>query len=109
MSTSPPSSSTRDFAFRSRHNVPYLRSVLDSADKARATQTSALDLAVFIKRIRPELDLYFVSNGRVEEVFENDKAKVLKRIFYAVEELLELHLSVLEGVQDRFRRRSSTT
>lgn len=91
------------FTFRTRHDVPYLRSVLDATDKARDAQSSALDLAVFIKRIRPELDLFFVSNGRIEQVFEDERAKVLQRIFYAVEELLELHLAVLEGVQDRYQ------
>lgn len=91
------------FAFKSRHDVPYLRSVLDSTDKVRDAQSSALDLAVFIKRIRPELDLFFVSNGRVEDVFDDARANVLRRIFYAVEELLELHLAILEGVQDRYQ------
>ena len=104
MSTSPPSSSTRAFAFRSRHDVadPALACSIRQTRSGDA-QTSALDLAVFIKRIRPELDLYFVSNGAGRGgVRATTSAKVLRRIFYAVEELLELHLSVLEGVQDRY-------
>src|SRR3982075_277407 len=30
------------------------------------------------------------------------KADIVRRIFYSVEELLELHLAILEGVQDRY-------
>ncbi len=63
---------------------------------------SALHLAQVLKRVRPELDLYLVSNGRVEEIAGNPQANVLRRVFYAVEELLELHLAILEGVQDRY-------
>ena len=63
---------------------------------------SALGLARTLKRIRPELDVYLVSNRNVEELAGNPEANVVRRIFYSVEELLELHLAILEGVQDRF-------
>ncbi|HVI78092.1 MAG TPA: beta-eliminating lyase-related protein, partial [Candidatus Acidoferrum sp.] len=63
---------------------------------------SALRLAHTLKRVRPELDLYLMSNRNVEELAGNPDADVLRRIFYSVEELLELHLAILEGVQDRF-------
>ncbi len=52
--------------------------------------------------MRPELDLYLMSNRDVEEMAGNPEANVVRRIFYSVEELLELHLSILEGVQDRY-------
>ena len=52
--------------------------------------------------MRPELDLYLMSNRNVEELAGNPEADVVRRIFYSVEELLELHLAILEGVQDRF-------
>ncbi len=52
--------------------------------------------------MRPELDLYLMSNRNVEELAGNPEADVLRRIFYSVEELLELHLAILDGVQDRF-------
>ena len=32
----------------------------------------------------------------------NPEANVVRRIFYSVEELLELHLAILEGIQDRY-------
>jgi arginine decarboxylase len=89
------------FAQRSRHDAPVLRSLMASLDE-KETSDSALGLAKMLKRIRPELDIYLVSNRNVEELAGNPEANVARRIFYSVEELLELHLAILEGVQDRF-------
>jgi arginine/lysine/ornithine decarboxylase len=90
------------FAFRSRHDAPVLRSLIEVANQKEASQASALHLAQALKRIRPELDLYLVSNGRVEDIAGSPEANSVRRVFYAVEELLELHLAVLEGVQARY-------
>jgi arginine decarboxylase len=90
------------FPFRSRHDAPILRSLVEAADQKESAEVSALHLAQVLKRVRPELDLYLVLNGRVEEVAGSPNANSVRRVFYAVEELLELHLAILEGVQDRF-------
>ena len=89
------------FAQRSRHDAPVLRSLMASMDRQEMSD-SALALARTLKRIRPELDVYLVSNRNVEELAGNPEADVVRRIFYSVEELLELHLAILEGIQDRF-------
>jgi arginine decarboxylase len=90
------------FEFRSRHDVKVLRTLSASMNEHQSSGASALRLAHVLKRVRPELDLYLLSNHKVEEMAGNPKANVARRIFYAVEELLELHLAILEGVQDRF-------
>ncbi|MFK4588008.1 hypothetical protein ABIF55_003422 [Bradyrhizobium diazoefficiens] len=90
------------FALRSRHDAPVLRAMTASAGLKDESDASALRLAHIIKRVRPELDLYLMSNRNVEEMAGNPEADVVRRIFYSVEELLELHLSILEGVQDRY-------
>jgi arginine decarboxylase len=90
------------FPFRSRHDAPILRTLAEAADTHDGSEESALHLAQAIKRVRPELDLYLVSNGTVEELAGNPKTDAVRRVFYAVEELLELHLAILEGVQDRY-------
>jgi len=89
------------FGLRSRHDAPVLRALMASMDQ-KETSDSALALAKTLKRIRPELDIYLVSNRNVEELAGNPEANVARRIFYSVEELLELHLAILEGVQDRY-------
>jgi arginine decarboxylase len=90
------------FAFRSRHDAPVLRTLTQSLDRDEAAGTSALRLAQLLHRVRPELDLYIVSNRRVEELAGNPEANVVRRVFYSVEEPLELHLAILEGIQDRY-------
>ena len=90
------------FALRSRHDAPILRMLVEKVLKPQTSaEATALQLAQVLKRVRPELDLYLVSTGRVEVTAGSPEANCLRRIFYAVEEMLELHLAVLEGVQDR--------
>src|SRR4029079_18462069 len=78
-------------------------SALDSPhDWKEVGSRVTLHLAQALKRVRPELDLYLLSNGHVENIAGDPKADALRRVFYAVEELLELHLAILEGVHDRY-------
>ena len=88
--------------FRSRHDAPVLRSVLDPILGQTSSDGSALQLADVIKRIRPELDLYVTTDRDVESLAGSPTAACVRRIFYGVEEPLELHLSILEGVQARY-------
>ena len=90
------------FALRSRHNAAVLRPMMTAAGLNDESDASALRLAHVIKRVRPELDLYLMSNRDVEAMAGSPDANVVRRIFYSIEELLELHLSILEGIQDRF-------
>ena len=90
------------FTFRSRHDAPILRTLVEAIEQNEGAEATALRLAQVLKRVRPELDLYLVANGRVEDIAGDSKANAVRRVFYAVEELLELHLAILEGVQDRY-------
>ncbi|TWB90573.1 arginine decarboxylase [Bradyrhizobium macuxiense] len=90
------------FGLRSRHDAPVLRAMTGAMGLGDESDASALRLAHILKRIRPELDLYLMSNRDVEELAGNPEADVVRRVFYSVEDILELHLSILEGVQDRF-------
>ena len=91
-----------DMPYRSRHDAPVLRSIIDPVIKAEHGQASGIDLARAIKTIRPELDIYMLSDRNVEALAGDPRADCIRRIFYAVEEPMELHLSVLEGVAARF-------
>ena len=90
------------FPFRSRFEAPVLRAVLDTLGVAEDRDTSALRLAGALKRIRPELDVFLLSERNVEDLAGDPAADCVRRVFYAVEEPLELHLSILEGVRDRY-------
>jgi arginine decarboxylase len=90
------------FPYRSRHDAPVLRSVLDPLAQPERSSDTALSLAGALKRIRPELDVYLLSDREVEKLAGDPKADCVRRIFYSVEEPLEMHLAILEGVQARF-------
>jgi arginine/lysine/ornithine decarboxylase len=93
-------------AFASAHDNPVLREFLTNYLAAAGVDIRSpelgLSLAQAIKLIRPELDIYLLSDREVEKVAGSLDAECLRRIFYQVEEPLELHLSILDGVADRF-------
>jgi arginine decarboxylase len=90
-------------SFESTHDNPVLREFLKANLNASSVEAnSGLSLAQTIKLIRPELDIYLLSDRAVEKVAGDPAAACIRRIFYQVEEPLELHLSILDGVADRF-------
>ncbi|MCX6412199.1 MAG: hypothetical protein NTZ81_07610, partial [Actinobacteria bacterium] len=91
-----------DVPYRSRHDAPVLRSIIDPVIKADHGQASGIDLARAIKAMRPEVDLYMLSDRNVEALAGDPRADCVRRIFYAVEEPMEMHLAVLEGVAARY-------
>jgi arginine decarboxylase len=94
------------FEYRSRHNAPMLRDFLlrHLGDKAASTEPGALATALggAIKQFRPELDLYLLTDRSVEELAGSDAAEPFRRIFHNIDEIMELHLAVMDGVNDRF-------
>lgn len=94
------------FEYRSRHDVPILRQFLlqhlRGAESSTAPGELASALARGLKRYRPELDIYLLTDRAIEELAGSDDATPLRRIFQDVEELMELHLAILDGVNDRY-------
>lgn len=90
------------FPYRSRNDASILRTVLDPLGVPDSHDASALRLSHALKRVRPELDLYLLSERDVEILAGNPAAAPIRRIFYAVEEMMEVHLAILEGVAARY-------
>jgi arginine decarboxylase len=94
------------FEYRSRYDVPVLRDFLlrhlNGSEASTAPGVLATALARAIKNYRPELDIYLLTDRAVEELAGTDEASAFRRIFYNVEELMELHLSILDGIGDRY-------
>ncbi|MFL6439953.1 MAG: hypothetical protein ACJ71Q_20445 [Terriglobales bacterium] len=93
--------------FASSHDAPVLREFLLSNLPAHAFSTRSgeqtLELARALKQIRPELDIFLLSGSEVEKIAGDAiAAECIRRIFYQVEEPLELHLSILDAIADRF-------
>jgi len=90
------------FDFKSRQPVPLLEHALRELSVEEDKDHLALQLAVQCKRYRPELDIYLLSDRRPEDVASEPRASAVRRVLYAVEEPMELHLSILEGVRERY-------
>ena len=93
------------FSQASRHPAPILRSFLDATGFGAESGTAAdrpLALANALKRIRPELDIYLLSDRRVEKIAGDERATAIRRVLYSVEEMLELHLTLMEGIAERY-------
>ncbi len=90
----------------SQHDVPLVHDFLttyhDLDTSSLAPREIGVTLAQMVKRIRPELDIYLLTDRQVEKLAGDPKASMIRRVFYEVEELMEVHLNVLEGVGDRF-------
>src|SRR5690348_2906428 len=93
-------------SFASSHYSPVLREFLTAHLAAsninKETGQFALALAQGLRLLRPELDIYFLSDREPEKLAGDVRGACIRRIFYQVEEPLELHLSILDGISDRY-------
>jgi len=94
------------FPFHSRHDLTVLREFLQRTlrvDPASiAPGALATTLARAIKAFRPELDIYLLTDRAIETLAGSDEVAPIRRMFHNVEEVMELHLAILDGVNDRY-------
>ena len=93
------------FGYGSKHDLPVLRELLthllpegnDGATDLGST------LAGVIGHHRPELDLYLNTDHDLAQLAGSDAVAGVRRVFYGPEEPMEMHLSILGGIKDRYR------
>jgi len=93
------------FPFRAAHHSGMLHSFLDKLDK-NIEHLPEMErgpiLGREIAQMRPELDLYLVTDVNVEEI-AGRVGEIFKRIFFRDEDHTELYSSIMRGVSDRHR------
>ncbi|MEM6680278.1 MAG: ornithine decarboxylase, partial [Pseudomonadota bacterium] len=91
---------------KSEHDLPILKKYLsrigDEDTDALAEEDMAPELCRLIHKVRPELDVYLVTDRSVEEIAGRDLGGC-KRVFYNQEDFQELHLNLLRGVNNRYK------
>jgi arginine decarboxylase len=96
----------RRFTHRTRHESSFLAQfVVDTGPDDlmdRSPDDRAQELARSLAKIRPELDLYLMTEISVEDL-AGRLSHHFRRIFHTREGSLELHLSILDGVGARYR------
>ena len=90
---------------RSRHRLPILQRHLarigDESLDDLAPDDYGPELCRLIRKVRPELDVYLVTNLSVEDIAGKELG-ACRRVFYNQEDYMELHLNILRGVTARF-------
>ncbi|MBQ1442882.1 MAG: ornithine decarboxylase [Renibacterium sp.] len=95
-----------EFQSSSTADPELVRSLVPAVDADRfdalATEDRLIEIADRLRRSRPELDLYLVERTSVEELalLVGDRYKA---VFLQQEDILDLHLSILHGIADRYR------
>ena len=94
------------FGYRSPLDMPLLKEQLARHLKIDLNDVAprhlGVTLARLLKLIRPELDIYLLADRDVEELAGSAETAAIRRIFYDLEEVMEIHLSLLEGVNQRY-------
>ena len=95
-----------NFRFKSQFDAPLLRAYLEQHLSQECGSIEPRDygvaLARAIRKIRPELDVYLIVDGAAEKVASHLDSKNIRRIFYGIEDLMEIHLALLEGINQRY-------
>ncbi|MGH6932597.1 MAG: aminotransferase class I/II-fold pyridoxal phosphate-dependent enzyme [Dongiaceae bacterium] len=91
------------FGHKSRNRLDLLNRYLSGIDEKDLVIDGDEDLGIKLGRVlaeaRPELDLYLVADASVEDVAG---AAAFRRVFYRQDDYLELHLSILRGINRRY-------
>ena len=93
------------FRFHSKRNLKLFDRYLADMKKIDLENMTSTDLSMIlgdiIKSLRPELDLYLVSNMAVEAYAARDTGS-FRRIFYRETDYVERHLNIVRGICQRF-------
>ena len=93
------------FPLHSKNTLPIIKTYLNKLSELDYENTpeneQGLLLGAAISELRPELDLFLVTDESVEFV-AGRATKYFQRIFYQQEDYLELHLNILRGIQERY-------
>ncbi|QHI38437.1 Lysine decarboxylase, inducible [Kordia antarctica] len=91
--------------YRSKEISPLIKPYIQPVTNLNFSSKSETDLGPLIgeliDRFRPELDAYYVTDTSLGHL-KDSTIKRFKRIFYQTEDILELHLTILQGIEERF-------
>ena len=95
-----------NYSFKTPHQHPALNRYLETISREKFPVCFGLNRSVelgkLLKKLRPELDLYLVTDASLDRVAGNIGTE-FRRVFYRLEQHMEQHLSILKGVRDRYQ------
>jgi arginine decarboxylase len=91
--------------FFSRNISPFLKPFIEEVLKIDLSEEPEANLGPllgeFIRRFRPELNIYYITDTSLTNL-KDSTINNFDRIFYRKEDLQELHLSIIDGIWERF-------
>jgi len=96
-----------------RYAPPYYSKIITPLIKPYIQEVTKLDFSTneetdlgpiigsLIKQFRPELDAYYVTDTSLEYL-KDSTIKSFSRIFYQTEDIQELHLTIMKGIEERY-------
>lgn len=79
----------------------FLESISKDTFETDDKENLAVTLAYKIKELRPKISIYFVTDTSSRET-PDQMLKVFRRIFYRMEDIQELHISLVQDVRQRY-------
>ncbi len=93
-------------AFKSTNITEELRPYLQNVLGIDHSNANSADLGPLlgrkIKKFRPELDLYYVTDTALTHL-KDQTLSTFRRIFYRREDVQELHLAIMRGIRESYR------
>lgn len=91
--------------YHSKKITPLIKPFIQNVKKLDFSDQPQSDLGpilgTLIKKFRPELDTYYVTDTSLNNL-KDSTLKNFRRIFYRAEDLQELHLTILRGINERY-------
>ncbi|MEM6971629.1 MAG: aminotransferase class I/II-fold pyridoxal phosphate-dependent enzyme [Pseudomonadota bacterium] len=80
----------------------YIKRIGDEDIEGLEPDHYGTELTRLIAKVRPELDVYLITDRSVEDIAGLDLGHC-RRVFYNQEDFMELHLNIIRGVNSRFK------
>jgi arginine decarboxylase len=80
---------------------PFIQNVLNIDHSSIPDSELGPALGKYIHQFRPELDIYYITHTSLTHLTDST-LKLFRRIFYRMEDLQELHLTIISGINERY-------
>lgn len=91
-----------DVPLRSRDRVPLMTSLLGAKDQVATDRTyDWVECGEWIRELRPHIDLYLITDESIAAETQ-DEPDVYDRTFYRLNDVTDLHSTVLAGIRNRY-------
>ncbi|MBV9720629.1 MAG: amino acid decarboxylase, partial [Mycobacterium sp.] len=92
-----------DIPLRSRDRLPLMTALLGANDQVVATDRvhDYVECGQWIRELRPRIDLYLLTDESIASEAEED-GDVYDRTFYRLNDVTDLHSTVLAGIRSRY-------